>query len=363
MNLGTEYILLGAFFLLWLDFFIVVRTLSNKSELALADERRSKELAELAHLFEIDSSWDKKKVRRLFGNYLRLKQSIDLPEEERLRILSLAKAEKIEPKLAKRIRSRSRYARMEAALGLALIADDRARTTLESALGAEKDFPVKLFIANALADIKDPRSLDVLTKSLLGAHRWYRDKVNMLIASFGLQASDYLRGYFWRSESEIVEMLVDIAGQCICVELKDYLTAMLEDGQAEIERLSESVRGCPEKSCAYCIHGQMTTENMRRLCPYEGEVAPGFKCRRLELLVTSRDPAGNHHRLIVKAAENLGKFYGYALNKPAFLDHSDKDIRSIAIRSLGSGNSEENIRVLLHYLGDDLTILPARLGL
>jgi len=363
MNLETEYILLAALILLWFDFFIVVRTLSNKSELALSEERRSKELAELAHLFEIDADWDKKKVRRLFDNYLLLKQSINLPEEERLRILNLAKAYAIEPKLARRVRSGSRYARMEAALGLALIADETARVTLESALSVERDFPVKLFLANSLAEIKDPRSLDVLTESLVGAHRWYRDKVNMLIASFGLEASDYIRGYFWRSESEIVEMLVDLAGQCICGELRDYLVAMLDNGQAEIRRLSESVLGCPEKSCAYCVQGQTETEDRRRQCKYRGAVSPDFRCRRFRLLVTSRDPAENHRRLIVKAAENLGKHYGYALNKRVFLDHGDKDIRNIAIRSLGSGAGEENVRTLLHYLGDDLTAMAARQGL
>jgi peptidoglycan-N-acetylglucosamine deacetylase len=363
MNLEVEYILLAVIFLLWLDMVIVMRTLSNKSNLALSVERRSKELSELAYLFEIDSSWDKKKVRRLFGNYLLLKQSIDLPEDERQRILSLAKVEIIEPKLMRRIRGGSRYGRMEAAMGLALIADGKARTTLERALTAEKDFPVKLFIANALADIKDPRSLGVLVESLVGAHRWYRDKVNMMIASFGTQSSDYLRGYFWRSESEIVEMLVDVAGQCICVELRDYLKALLDNAQAEIRRLSESVRGCPEKSCAYCAHGQIIVENMDRLCRYEGTVASSFRCRRFKLLVSSHDPAGNHHRLILKAAENLGKFYGHVLNDTISLDHSDGEIRNIAIQSLGAGSGEENIRMLLQYLEDELTAQPARQGI
>src|SRR3989339_1031551 len=153
MNLEIESILLAVIFLLWLDILIVLRTLSNKSELALSEERRQRELAELAHLFEIDASWDKKKVRRLFDNYLRLKQSINLPEHERHKLLNLAKAERIEPGLERRMRYRSRYQRMEAALGLALIGGEKSRAALERALATEKDFPVKLFIANALADI------------------------------------------------------------------------------------------------------------------------------------------------------------------------------------------------------------------
>ena len=363
MNLEIEYILLAVIFLLWLDIFIVLRTLSNKSELALSDERRQKELAELAHLFEIDASWDKKKVKRLFNNYLHLKQSINLPENERIRILSLAKADKIEPGLVKKIHYRNRYLRMEAALGLALIASDRSRITLERALLLEKDFPVKLFIANALAEIKDPRSLAVLIESLFGAHRWYRDKVNMLIASFGLQASDYLRGYFWRQENEISEMLVDVSSQCVCEAFKDYLIALLSDGQAEIGRLSSATRGCPEKSCAYCYHGQSIIEDFRRKCKFKGNVASDFRCGRFSFLITSRNPAGNYHRLMVKAAECLEKYYSDIFDSPEFLEYSDKDIRAIAIRSLGLGNSEQQVRELLVYLGDELTMLPARLGL
>ena len=363
MNLEIEYILLAVIFLLWLDIFIVLRTLSNKSELALSDERRQKELAELAHLFEIDSSWDKKKVKRLFDNYLRLKQSIDLPENERLRILALAKADKIEPGLVKKIQYQNRYRRMEAALGLALIASDRTRITLERALLVEKDFPVKLFIANALAEIKDPRSLAVLIESLLGAHRWYREKVNMLIASFGLQASDYLRGYFWRAENEIIEMLVDVSSQCVCEELRDYLFALLSGGSAEMEKLLAATQGCPEKSCAYCSHGRIIADDFRRDCKFEGKVASDFRCARFSLLITSRNPASNHHRLMVKAAECLEKYYSDILDSPEFLDSGDKDIRAIAIRSLGRGNNEQAIRGLLIYLGDETTIIPAQLGL
>jgi len=363
MTLGTEYVLLVVIFLVWLDIFIVLRTLLNKSQLALSDERRSRELAELAHLFDIHSGWDKKKVRRLFNNYLHLKQSIDLPEEERQRILKLARVDIIGPRLIQKVRSRSRYSRMEAALGLALVADDNAREALENALRSEKDYPVKLFIANALADIKDPRSLGVLTESLLGAHRWYRDKVNMLIASFGLESSDYLRGYFWRSESEIIEMLVDIAGQCICEALRDYLLSILELGQKMTERLAESVQGCPEKCCAYCRHGQMITEGMKRECRYEGTVAPDFKCRRFSFLITSLNPAGNYHRLVVKAAENVSKYYSPSLNKATFLDNADNDVRNIAIQSLGTGDGEEHVKLLIGYLNDDRTSLSARQGL
>jgi len=363
MNLEIESILLAVIFLLWLDILIVLRTLSNKSELALSEERRQRELAELAHLFEIDASWDKKKVRRLFDNYLRLKQSINLPEHERHKLLNLAKAERIEPGLERRMRYRSRYQRMEAALGLALIGGEKSRAALEQALAVEEDFPVKLFIANGLADIRDPRSIDAMVESLLGAHRWYREKVNMLIASFGAGAADYLRGYFWREESEIVEMFLDISSQNISEELKEYLTAMLEGGQDQIVRLAASVKGCRDRSCAYCIHGERLTDDLKRVCGFRGIVSPDFSCRRFKFLVTSKDPVGNHRRLMLKAAGCLEKFYSEVLNAPAFLESGDREIQAIAVRSLGSGRCEKCVEKLMAFLGNELTAAPAKLGL
>lgn len=363
MNLQIEQILVAAAFLLWLDIFIVIRTLYNKTHLQLNANRRAQELAELAHLFEANTDWDKKKVRRLFTNYLQLKQSIDLPEKERMRILNLAGADRIEPQLNRQIRSPSRYKRMEAALKLALISNDSARLTLQKALLREKDYPVRLFFANALADIKDPRCIAVLAESLLGAHRWYRDKTNMLIASFGMASSDYLRGYLWRTESEIQEMLIDVAGQCVCENLKQYLDDFLHRGQSEIGKLTLSVKDCSEHSCAYCAYGRKLTEDLRRHCRYHGIVESNFKCSHYRFMVTTKDPANNHHRLMVKAAETLARHYLDSLNNQYYLEFLDREIRNLAVKSLSNSNKGENVYKLIHYLSDDEVSQSARQGL
>ncbi|MCE5257315.1 MAG: glycosyltransferase [Spirochaetaceae bacterium] len=363
MNFETDQILIFALILLWLDCIIVVATLWNKTKINLDKDRQSEELAELAHLFERKGLWNRKKVRRLFQNYLLLKQSIDLPEKEHQKILNIAKAERIKPHLRRSIHSHSKYRRMESTLGLALVADDSSRLTLENALIRERNFTVKLFMANSLADIKDPRSIGVLADSLLGAHRWYRSKVNMLIASFGMAGADYLRGFFWRQESEIVELLIDVSGQCICEELKDYLVSTVRSGPATLDYLGKSVHGCRDKSCAYCVHGRAITEDFQRNCKYHGIVPPTYKCLRFHPLVTSRDPVGNQHQLIVAATAALETYFSKSLDDPFFLENSDKEIRAIAVRSLGNGMAEENVKVLLQYLNFEATLTPAKAGL
>jgi len=363
MNLGSEVLVLAVLLFLWLDIVIVLRTLANKTLLELRQELRKEEFAEMAKLFELESMKDKKKLRRLFNNFIALKQSIDLPENERARILQLAHAGRMEPILRRRIRYRDRLERMEAALGLGLIGSDGARKALEAALVAEKDIPTRLFIANSLADIGDPRSLGVLVNSLFGAQRWYRDKVNMLIASFGQKADEFLRGFLWREESEIAELFLDIASRHVSGSMKEYLLELVSTGRAEMDKLSVMVKDCPDHSCAFCVHGQHHLDDRQRMCKYKGKVAPDFLCRRFKLLVTSKDPAANHRRLMLKAAECLEKECASILHSPEFLDHDDPAIRAIAIRSLGQGNSDDNIRLLIPYLVDDNTVLAARMGL
>ncbi|MDP2790820.1 MAG: glycosyltransferase [Rectinemataceae bacterium] len=363
MNLGAETLILAVIFFLWLDIIIVLKTLANKTSLGLRQELRREELREMAKLFEMESIKDNKKVRRLFDNYLMLKQSIDLPDKERERVLQLAHAEKMEPILRRRIRYRDRHERMEASLGLGLIGSEGARKILETALVAEKDIPTRLYMANSLADIGDPRSLAVLVNSLCGAQRWYRDKVNMLIASFGPEADEFLRGYLFREESEIKELFLDMSGSHISGTMKDYLYEMITQGKAEVDRLSSMIKDCPEHSCVFCVHGQHRVDERMRNCRYKGKVSPDYHCRRFRLLVTSRDLAANYRRLMLKAAECLEKDYASMLNSPEFLDHDDPAIRAIAIRSLGQGKSDDNIRQLVACLGDDSSAEPAALGL
>jgi cellulose synthase/poly-beta-1,6-N-acetylglucosamine synthase-like glycosyltransferase len=363
MNLQIEQILLVVVLLFWFDIIIVLRTLYNKTKLGIAKAQQEKELSEMSHLFDIKGIWDKKKTRRLFSNYLFMKQSINLPEEERLKILSLAKADKIEPTLARKIRSFSRYRRMEAATGLALIANDSSRRILEKALLKEKDFPTRLYIASALGDVYDPRSLGVLVESLLGTHYWYRNKVNMIIASYGMIVSEYLKGMMWRDDIEIQELLIDIAGTCICGELEEYLMDIIDRGPAEMGRLGKRVQGCKDKSCIYCTHGVYLRESVELSCKYKGIVVPSFKCRRFKERITRREPVVSYHRLMVRAAETLEKYYAPRLFENRFLSNDDKEIRKIAVRALGKGSEAKNVEMLVSFLEDESVLTQAQIGL
>jgi len=92
---------------------------------------------------------------------------------------------------------------MNAAKGLSIIGSESARKAIERALLQEKKFAMKLYLANALSDIGDSRSIQSLIKSLYGAHFWYRSKVNMLIAGFPNAIKEIGPEYYSSSDIEI----------------------------------------------------------------------------------------------------------------------------------------------------------------
>ncbi len=321
MKLDVEYILLAAAFFVWLDIIIVLRVLANKTSLSLDEEGKQKGYANLASVFKVEKSKKRKIAKSFFEIYIKLAQSIELPKEEREKLLKNEEIQRERTRLLRWIKSTISYKRKNAALGLGILGDEEARKSLEQALIQEKDGPTKLVIANALADIGDSRSLPFLVDSLVGAKRWYRDKANMLIASFGKEALLPLQGYVERREFELVELFVDVSGTILCSDLREYLVTLLKDAPVTLADLERG--DAPDRQ------------------GLGAELGAGVD---KEFLVA------NYRRILTKAAENLEAFHPEALNDPAFLENKESLIRSIAIRSLGNANNQANVDALLGYL-------------
>ena len=115
-------------------------------------------------------------------DYFDMKQSILLDQSRQENIKDLVNIANYEKKQIKRIKSISQVNRMAAAVQLGLLASDTARLALENRILQEPSYPVRLYIANALADIGNQESIHILVESLNTSHSWYSDKVNILIA-------------------------------------------------------------------------------------------------------------------------------------------------------------------------------------
>ena len=108
-----------------------------------------------------------------------------LEKDERIRVEKIIDIKKVEKKYIRSIKSIHKTKKIEAIVYLGILGTEGARQALEGILIHEKDYIVKLYIANALADIGKKQSISVLVASLLKSNLFYRERVNALIAEFG----------------------------------------------------------------------------------------------------------------------------------------------------------------------------------
>ncbi|MCX8013822.1 MAG: glycosyltransferase family 2 protein, partial [Rectinema sp.] len=361
MTISPELLLALVIIFLWLNLYTILATLLHKCRVKIEKENLKQQLRELPQLFMAEES--QSRLRVIYERIQYLAQNIIVPLMQRQKIFNAGSIEEFERTYTRRLRSKNRLERMDAARKLSGLGTDRSRKALESALLKERDFPTKLYLANALADIHDERSISTLVKSLENGHFWYRHKVNMLIASYGLAVMDYARGLFWRSDVEIRELLVDLSGAAPTAEFKDYLLDLIRSGLAETGRLQRITANLPARCCYFCIHGRQEAEETHRMCPYKGKVENAYRCFRYRTLVTSLSPVTNHHRLVVKAADTIARYFPQELAHEYYLEHPDRDIQSISIQALGRIPVRDNAILLTRYLERDETAVAARAGL
>lgn len=244
------------------------------------------------------------------GKYLKMRKSISLSREDDVRVESWTNTKKLERKYSRKLRRGLKVTRAEAAFSLGRLGTKAARLALEKRLLKEKNFTIKLFIANALSDINNPESLPVLISSLMRSSHFYRSRVNMLIADFGQEFHDLLPSLIYSEKEEIRELIVDFAEVYYSDDLKNYLIRHLEEYVSGSERQNES--------------------------PYVNS----FQDRK---------------SFAYSVCEILAKYYSKELKKEAYFNAKDIGIRKIAISALANYEDGENIKILLDCL-DDLQI-------
>lgn len=124
--------------------------------------------------------------------------------------------------------------RIRSAASLGTSKSHVAREALEKAISTERHLPARLYMANALSDLGDGRSVPALAGSLIGEPAFYRTRVNMLIAGFGAKLRPYLAALMERDEVEIQELAVDVASEYVCEESRQWLFSIIDEGSAKM---------------------------------------------------------------------------------------------------------------------------------
>ncbi|MGE4273912.1 MAG: glycosyltransferase [Desulfitobacterium sp.] len=348
MSLSVEVYLIAAAVLLYFDFIMVCRLIINKLKNDESEVRATQQKGILGSAISGLLSDSKSKVQ--VSNYFEMKQSIQLDKSKKENVEKFIDLKKLEVKHIARLKSIFKTVRLEAAVNLGLLGTDQARLALEKSLLKEKNYPVKLYLANALADIGKKESIPILVSSLVNSHRWYRDKVNMLIADFGQDFDSYLPQIIKSDKIEMMELIVDFSSVYFSETLKSYLVQLIDSREDTLRRL-QTLYGLPDiKCCANCVHGTTLAGEDSRVCEFKGVISSNFRCNRYTLLPVSVYSSLNYSRLVYKAADILARFYPKVMGNPKYLNSEDIELKNIAVKALSSLSSVEGIIQLVPYL-------------
>ena len=348
MSLSFEIYLVLVLLLLYSDILIILKLIVNR----LKSKGEKEQILQDKKDFINDWS-SSKQIEKSSLTYRQLKQSINLDSNDNSKDEELIESSEGEQKCIKDLSSPFKLKRMESAVKLGYIASERARIALESAIDIEKDTPVKLYIANALSDIGDKKSIPVLISTLINTHHWYRNKVNMLLINFGDDFNNHLPQIINRSEAEIKELIIEYARINFSSELKQYLIKITEQESKNYSGLKYERMNKIERCCANCIWGRTADSDGNRVCKYNGTVSPVYKCWRFKRLPVSIDGDRNRQELVYSATEILATYYPKVISEGEYINSQDVKIKNIAVRSLSKGNPFESIEKLIVLLKDE----------
>lgn len=294
MSFNIEIILVAAAILIYIDIVVVCLLLVGRLN---NDEKRSRHSKDNQSLIaRISGNMTRKATSISIGNYLEMKQFLRLERENIHSLESSINAKHQEKRFKKQLRAFSTIKRSEAAVYLGVLGSEEARLALEKAVAAEKKYSVKLYMANALADIGNKESLPTLIKTLYKAPDWYKDKANMLIADFGAAFEDYLPEIINSDDLESKQLILDFASSRFSSSLKKYLLDIVED---------------------------------------------------------------QDHRIRAKAVSIIAEYYPQELAQDRYLNSDDLYLKNAAVSAMSASNNVETIWQLIELLKSDTTAKSA----
>ena len=355
MRLTLDFVIFLILLFIIADFLLFLRIIINKLQAALEERERKEALSFMVKRF-INRRLISRKKKRLFKSrikdapyseqafvesYFAFKESFLLGEKEDEDIRTFLEDKRIISKYQKELFSGKDYKRAGAAVFLRYFQAEQAIEGLEKALKRERDLWVKLFIAYSLCSLRNTSSIAPLVESLVGEPLWYRKRVHVFLAEYGVNLFRFLKGIKEREEREIKELFFYFSTVYINDELKEYLLT-------QIEKLLDSTAPEREKKrkeallheALFLLGERLSRREKRKLCAKK----KGF----LSSLDIEKKKKENRELLIL-AVQSLGVHYYHELYKPDYLENEDWEIRKLAIKALGREAKTENITLLLTH--------------
>ncbi|SHJ51912.1 glycosyltransferase [Parasporobacterium paucivorans] len=227
---------------------------------------------------------------------------------------------KVEKQESRNIRKRSKLARKEAATYLGIIGSDRCRKILEDAMAKEKDYSVKIYISNALTDIRNPESLKVMIPEIINTKKWYREKAISNILEFGHELQEHLISLKYSCQIEHIELCIKYANENFNEETKTYLFKFINDHEK--------------------IKGNIIAYYSRK----DGNAKTDYLMNYLDADI---------NQLLILACKTLSNYYYKEFNLPKYVTSCNPVIQTYAFYALSKENKRENFETLLSFIRSD----------
>jgi len=227
---------------------------------------------------------------------------------------------KVEKQESRNIRKSSKIVRKEASTYLGLIGSNRCRETLEKALINEKDYSVKIYISNALTDIRNPESIKVMIPEIINTKKWYREKAISNILEFGYEVQSYLMDLKYSRDIEHIELWIKYANENFNAETKQFLFNFVDN----YDEIKEDI----------IVHYSRKKANTRT----------DYLMSYLEADI---------NQLLSSACMTLSNYYYDEFDLPKYYNNCNHTIQTNAFRALSKSYRRENFEILLSFISYD----------
>jgi len=314
MSISINVLLLLIAILAYITFYLVTRIVINKfstlDEIFIHNNKRLATIISLVNGSFMASLESLRVIRDL-------KQNLILnPIRDPFRTDRIIK---FEAKEIKKLKARKKIHRKEAAAALAIFGSEKARAALEHALASENDYSVKIYISNALTDIRNEGSLDIMIKALIGTHKWYRVRAISNILEFGAAFHPYFLSMKSTRDIEWIELLIKYAGENLNNDTRAYLFDFVD----HFDRILKEAES------------QYKEKQKNKLTRY-----------KLQYL------AKDMNDLLETASRSLSNYYYTEFDTETYWTSENPVIRSNAYWALSKRNSTANFKVLLEHMAD-----------
>lgn len=315
MDLNINILIIIVAVMLYSVFLLIIRILINK--LSSLDEmfmRNNRRLSMVLSIVHKDFKGDLKSLKDIKS----IRQNIVM--DKLYDGMDKKAISKIENTEKRGIRSYRKLRRKEAAVFLGLLATDNCRLILEGGLIAEKDYSVKVYISNALTDIRDPRSLDAMVNAIVGSHKWYKEKGISNILEFGNEVEKYFQNVADGGNIEIIELAIKYCSQNYSDASKIFLVNFIDNYDQIYDSTYEY---------------------------YENKISKGKGSYKLKYLKEDMEI------LLDKACRTMSNIYYNDFVSDKYYLNSNPIIQRNGLWALSKINSTNNFMIVLGFLRDN----------